>query len=489
MAGAAGSSAEAGTFAGVSIFYSYSHKDEELRNELEKHLTILKYSGLIRTWHDRKILPGDSWEAAIEDYFESAEVILLLVSVDFLASDYCRDHEMARALERHRQGTAHVVPIILRPVVWDTTPLRELQVLPKDGRPVTTWPSLDLAFQDVCRGILSAVIAWHQKERIIGIRTPVQLLALFGATKHSKSRVLDAGFPPRVSVGRAAVLLTMVRREDSDGLRAILEIDVRFDMSAEDVQSTAQFRITFPTDANGRLQPINLELKVESPDFTPVAQEKELVIPPRGDSELCAFFLTPQKSGKLLVNLEASTAGQVRSRLLMTTEAVALDVPAMCPPRVQASVQIEEPSSFTGQVSESVVFDTNIHGSTSSYWIDDDEEQFKASLRTVRRGIDSRSLKYFASTLGLSRAELERLQVMLTHHSDEELWNAFRNLRHSATSQARSNDKVYEVHEAHITGPFSFLFGLIALLIKHPLVSAVALFVLAMLIMIASEKC
>jgi hypothetical protein len=89
-----------------------------------------------------------------------------LISVDFLASKYCYEIEMSRALERHRQGSARVIPIILRPVAWYTTPLQELQVLPRDARPVTTWPSVDLAFQDICQGILDAVIAWRLRTAV-----------------------------------------------------------------------------------------------------------------------------------------------------------------------------------------------------------------------------------------------------------------------------------------------------------------------------------
>ena len=89
------------------VFFSYSHADEELRNELEKHLSVLRRKGVITTWHDRRIGPGKSLHGQIDDQLNCADIVLLLVSADFLASDYCFDVEMTHAMERHEQGTAH----------------------------------------------------------------------------------------------------------------------------------------------------------------------------------------------------------------------------------------------------------------------------------------------------------------------------------------------------------------------------------------------
>src|ERR1700722_213584 len=102
----------------VEIFYSYSHKDEDLCNELIKHLKILEREGIVTGWHDRKIMAGDEWEGEIDEHLNSAKVILLLVSVDFLASEYCWGVEVKRAMERHESGEARVIPISLRRVNW-----------------------------------------------------------------------------------------------------------------------------------------------------------------------------------------------------------------------------------------------------------------------------------------------------------------------------------------------------------------------------------
>jgi len=143
--------------AAIEVFFSYAHKDEELRDELEKHLAILKRQGVIAGWHDRKIGPGREWQGQIDAHLNSAGIILLLVSSDFLASDYCYDNEMKRAMERHEAGEARVIPVILRPVDWKGAPFAKLQALPKDAKAVTTWPNRDEAFANVAQGIRAAV--------------------------------------------------------------------------------------------------------------------------------------------------------------------------------------------------------------------------------------------------------------------------------------------------------------------------------------------
>jgi len=141
----------------ISLFYSYSQKDEKLRDKLETHLGLLKAEGVIRDWHDRRIDTGTEWDGAISKKLEDAELILLLVSADFLASRYCRDVEIARAMERHEAGTARVIPVILRPVDgWQSALFGKLQALPKHGKPVTDWRNGDQAFADVARGIREA---------------------------------------------------------------------------------------------------------------------------------------------------------------------------------------------------------------------------------------------------------------------------------------------------------------------------------------------
>ena len=123
----------------VTLFYSYAHEDEALRDELENHLSLLRRQGIISSWYDRQIVPGTDWSREIDVHLNAASIILLLISPDFLASDYCYSVELDRAMARHRDGEAHVIPIILRPVDWQGAPFASLQGLPRDMKPVTTW--------------------------------------------------------------------------------------------------------------------------------------------------------------------------------------------------------------------------------------------------------------------------------------------------------------------------------------------------------------
>src|SRR5437764_9887538 len=141
----------------IEAFYSYAHEDEVLRNELEKHLSTLRRQGLISSCHDRQIFAGTDWAESIDTHLETASLILLLVSSDFLASDYCYGIEMKRALERHQANEARVIPILLRPVAWKGAPFEHLQALPTEAKPVTSWTNQDEAFADVAMGSRLAI--------------------------------------------------------------------------------------------------------------------------------------------------------------------------------------------------------------------------------------------------------------------------------------------------------------------------------------------
>ncbi|MEM7770487.1 MAG: SUMF1/EgtB/PvdO family nonheme iron enzyme [Cyanobacteria bacterium P01_A01_bin.37] len=137
----------------VELFFSYSHKDEALRDQLATHLKLLERQGIISSWHDRKIVPGSEWAGDIDHFLGSADIILLLISADFLASDYCWNVEIQKALARHDAGETTVIPVILRPVDWSSAPFARLQALPKNAQSVVTWNPPDLAFMDIAKGI------------------------------------------------------------------------------------------------------------------------------------------------------------------------------------------------------------------------------------------------------------------------------------------------------------------------------------------------
>jgi hypothetical protein len=149
------------------VFYSYSHRDARMRDQLETHLAMLRRDGLIVGWHDRRIVAGSEWEDSISENLEHAQVILLLISANFIASEYCYGKEMQRAMQRHEAGQAKVIPIILRDVDWKTAPFAKIQALPTDARPITSWRNRDAAWADVARGIRSAVIEMGHKPALV----------------------------------------------------------------------------------------------------------------------------------------------------------------------------------------------------------------------------------------------------------------------------------------------------------------------------------
>lgn len=161
----------------VSLFISYAREDETDMQELISHLEPLQWSGLVDTWHDGRILPGQEWAEQIRQNLETAQIILLLVSKDFIRSDYCYRVELTKALERHKAGEAHVIPVILRPCLWDYVViggvrLSDLQALPKGAKPVSQWSDLDTAFTDVARSLAKTIEQLHTAEKTALAPTP-----------------------------------------------------------------------------------------------------------------------------------------------------------------------------------------------------------------------------------------------------------------------------------------------------------------------------
>jgi hypothetical protein len=151
---------------GVTLFYSYSHADEELRVQLAKHLKMLERQGIIQGWSDRDISAGSEWRSQIDQHLERADIVLLLISPDFISSDYCYDIELAQALRRHNAGECVVVPIFFREVDSSGSPFAELQGLPKDARPVTSWPNRDEAFSDIASGLRKIALSLVDSQTI-----------------------------------------------------------------------------------------------------------------------------------------------------------------------------------------------------------------------------------------------------------------------------------------------------------------------------------
>jgi hypothetical protein len=204
---------------------SYSHKDESLRDELETHLSMLKRDGLISTWHDRKILAGDEFESEIDENLEDSDLILLLVSPYFIASDYCYDIEMKRALKRHKNDEARVIPLILEYCDWHPAPFGKLEALPRDGKPVTEYPNQHKAFTEIAQGIREAIEANQNNS---SKHQPIQ--AVVGNKRNSSVETKD---PQRSSNLR--VKKSFSDKEGDDYLNNSFEYIYKFFKSSLDV--------------------------------------------------------------------------------------------------------------------------------------------------------------------------------------------------------------------------------------------------------------
>lgn len=171
----------------ITVFLSYVHEDEALMHRLEVHLSSLKREGLISTWCDRYIQSGSRWAGVIDERLNQASLILLLVSADFLASDYCYQVEVKRAMQRHQAGEAIVIPIVMRPVDWKRTPFAQIQALPGKAKAITDWDNQDAAFVNVVAGIRKVV------EQLAF--SPLQAPSVAQATGVPQAPLVSAGQP------------------------------------------------------------------------------------------------------------------------------------------------------------------------------------------------------------------------------------------------------------------------------------------------------
>lgn len=177
----------------TTLVFSYSHADEALRNELEKHLSPLQRMGKITTWHDRRIVPGQEFENQIDHYFSQADIILLLISSDFIASDYCYQVEMTNALERHKCGEAVVIPVILRECAWHQLPFGSILAATTDGKPITKFTSHDEGYVQVVEAVSRAIANMEAKKLQQTTYVPSP------ASGNPVHQVKDAVFTPRSS--------------------------------------------------------------------------------------------------------------------------------------------------------------------------------------------------------------------------------------------------------------------------------------------------
>jgi uncharacterized YceG family protein len=198
----------------VEVFISYAYEDEALLNKLAKHLKSLKHQGYINDWYERRIAAVEEWKSDIDSHIESADIILLLISADFLTSDYCYDVEIKRSLERHNLGEVRVIPIILRSVDWHCSPFGKLSALPTDGKAITSWQNEDEAFTDVVRGLRKVINSLSESRSDYRKDIPPETLATGKAQLNQTNRDNSTGF--QISVSGGTVNITNPNLESTD---------------------------------------------------------------------------------------------------------------------------------------------------------------------------------------------------------------------------------------------------------------------------------
>lgn len=301
---------------------------------------LLQDAGVIQLWHDGAIAPGDQWEKQILEQMQVADVILLLVSVDLLNSTFVKSRELPIALKRHKDGTAIVIPVIIRPVTWSQSGLDFLQALPEDLRPVILWVPRDSAYVNICEGIVKATLSWQR-----GSPPRRNNRGLVGSV--TRRRVLDVGLPREVPVLKPTVLAVMIRRPDQPGLRGAFELQTRYSLQPEEIESTT-VKLNF-SKSQGKFDPIDLTVCIETTDFRCTANEKRVAVPADGDSPIVVFIMEALRSGGLLANVSILQAGRRVTELLLRTNGIDGSV---FRPEVQHSVVLEvpgsEPTAFGG---------------------------------------------------------------------------------------------------------------------------------------------
>jgi hypothetical protein len=135
------------------LFLSYAHEDRDIVAELRKHLAPLQHEQIVTDWYDLELMPGDDWDREILSQLASSDLVIVMISADFLASNYAYGRELRLALNLHDQERVHLLPVIGRNCKWQNLPFARLQVLPEGAVAINSWQSRDDAFVSVVLGV------------------------------------------------------------------------------------------------------------------------------------------------------------------------------------------------------------------------------------------------------------------------------------------------------------------------------------------------
>jgi hypothetical protein len=317
----------------VSLFFSYSHMDATFRDDLARHLELLRRTGLFEGWYDKQILPGDDWAGEIDAHLCTSDILLLLLSAEFFASEYCSDVEVPFARERHRTKSARVIPVVLKPVTWSGSWLYDLQALPAGALPVSAWPSQDSAFVSVAEGILAVALA----SKADAVRSESRTAPLSSTRK----REVDTAMPREVQIHRSAMLIVLIRKSSSEGLRGLLAADASYGVEPEDVHSKTG-SVQFPYVGPKKLGSVDLVAVVRSPDFDPTEQKRPLHLGPDADSQPVIFMVAAKQTGRLRVLVEIYQGDSLLASCPLSTLALEAEVSGTATTLGSAAIAVEE---------------------------------------------------------------------------------------------------------------------------------------------------
>lgn len=316
----------------VEVFYAYAPEDEAWMQELEKHLRSLQRQGLISTWHPRLITAGEDWQHVIDDHFQKAAIILLLISPDFLASDYCYGAEMKQALKREREKGVSVIPILVRPVDWQRAPFAHLRPLPSDATFLTEWSNLDRAFAEVSAGIhraienlssLAASLAHTDFPNIWNVPFPRNLFFI-------GREDLLGDLHAQLQQGRTAALSQAISGLGGVGKTQLaVEYAYRFYQDYQAVfWAHAESTETLISSYTEIASLLNLPVK-DSQEQTVIIQAVKmwlqnhrdwlLILDNADELNILSAFLPPRLGGHLIITTRAAATGRLARRLLVET--------------------------------------------------------------------------------------------------------------------------------------------------------------------------
>jgi tetratricopeptide (TPR) repeat protein len=316
----------------IEVFYAYAPEDLTWVQELEKHLSLLQRQGIISTWHPRLIAAGEDWQHVIDVHFEKASIILLLVSPDFLASDYCYSAEMKQALERERERGVYVIPILLRPVDWQHAPFAHLRPLPSDATFVTEWKNLDRAFADIAAGIrrtienlslLATSLARTDFPNIWNVPFPrnlffigrEDLLAQLHAQLHKgRTAALSQAISGLGGVGKTQLAVEYVYRYYRD-YQAILWAHAESTESLISSYTEIATLLKLPVKDSQEQTVIIQAVKVWLQNH----RDWLLILDNADELDILSAFLPPRLGGHVIITTRAAALGRFARRLLVET--------------------------------------------------------------------------------------------------------------------------------------------------------------------------